>query len=55
MDVEVVQAHDRRAALDVEALQLGLELRHLVEELEREAERVPDAQRAPHPDEVARR
>ena len=55
VDVEVVEAHDRRPALDVEALQLGLELRHLEEELEREAERVPDAQRAAHPGELAAR
>ena len=48
VQVEVVEPHDRSAALQVEALQLRLELRDLVEELEREAERVPGAQRASH-------
>ena len=50
VQVEVVDARERRAALQVEALQLRLELAHLVEEREREAERVAHVQRrAPCP------
>ena len=48
VEVEVVDARDRRAALEVEALQLRVELAHLAEEREREAERVAHVQRAPH-------
>ena len=43
----MVDARDRRAALQVEALQLRVELAHLVEEREREAERVAHVQGAP--------
>ena len=42
----MVEAQDRRAAMQVEALQLRLELLHLVDELQRVPERVPDAQHA---------
>ena len=41
MQVEVVEAEDRRAAMQVKALQLRVELLHLMDELQRVSERVP--------------
>jgi hypothetical protein len=41
VQVQVVEAQDRRSAVKVEALQLRLELLHREEELERVAERIP--------------
>src|SRR5439155_820714 len=43
VQVEVVQTEDRRAAMQVEALQLRLQLLHLVDELQRVTERIADA------------
>src|SRR2546421_10795859 len=47
MQVEVVEAEDRRAAMQVKALQLRVKLLHLIDELQRVPERVPHPEHAP--------